>query len=93
MQEVANSYFINLLIVDPHLSPLHQQDILDSIPKMVSHKHNEDLLKDILMEKVKVIFFYMQIGKSHELDRFLVQIFKSFWDIIEKDLTKAIKEA
>ena len=51
MQALANNYFITLFIADAHLSTCHQQQTLNSIPKLVCQKQNEELLEEIKMEE------------------------------------------
>lgn len=45
------------------------------------------------MEEVKATVFEMQTWKSLGSDGFLVEFFKSFWDIIVENLTTSIEKA
>lgn len=65
--------------------------MLKDIPKLLSSEDNKALNKPISIEEVREVVFIMNPDKSPGPDGFQAFFFQKCWDIIGKDLWKAIE--
>ena len=54
---------------------------------------NDSLIHPILMSRVENVVFGMNKGKALGPDGFPVEFFQEFWEIINMDLLKMVKES
>jgi hypothetical protein len=84
-----------------HFNNLYQQpsseetnadvlDMLANIPSVVSEHENNQLVKDITEEEIAKAVWSMDPDKAPGPDGFPIIFYRSFWDIIKRDLKKML---
>lgn len=69
-----------------------QHLMAESIPKVLSEDQNCSLAAIPSNEEIKNVVFSFDGDKAPGRDRFPMFFFQTFWDIVEKDVTNAIKK-
>lgn len=86
----AVSFFSSLLLEDPLLSRVDQEDITSCIPQIIQPHHNK-LLSAIPNEmEVSEALFSLPTDKSLGLDGFLTFFFQKYWQVIKGDVVKVV---
>lgn len=67
--------------------------ILDSIPSIITERHNKELFKPIDLDELRKVTFQLNTDKTLGPGGFLAAFFQHFWDIIAQDLHLALEES
>ena len=87
-------FFIDLLgSKHENVSMDRIEAMLDVIPKLVLVDQNSNLVKPILLEKVKSTLFWLGNDKALGLDGFPALFFQKKWDILGKELWEVVEES
>ncbi|CAA6672065.1 unnamed protein product [Spirodela intermedia] len=89
MQEAEITYFRILLA-----SQLIEisEDILSSIPSLVTHHKISSIMTIPTREEIKDVIFSMSKNRAHGPDDFSTDFYSRCWDIVGTDLLHVIKE-
>lgn len=79
------------LYVDPSQACILQ--IISKFSRMVKDEENEELFSPVLKEELLVVLKLFQRDKSPEPDRWPIEFFVDFFEIITNNLLKVLEEA
>ena len=88
-------FFKNLLAPDIMPSPSNSQlnELLDSIPNMISSQDNDMLMAPFTIQEIHKVIFSFPPDKAPGPDGFTAVFYQSCWDIIGWDLLAAVEES
>jgi len=64
---------------------------MESIPKLITDKDNQALIKKVTKEEVRAVVFHFDPDKAPEVDGFTPHFYRQCWEIIRKDLLCMIR--
>ena len=89
IKSAAYSHYKNLL---PETTELEDySDFLAHLPNLITDEINSSLTKEIKEVEIRNAIWTLHPNKSPALDGFTISVFRTFWDVIKKDLTKIIQ--
>ena len=88
----AATFYRNLLSCQntPNCEPAIEE-LLASIPRLVTHQQNEDLTSEVILEEVKKVVFALDGQSAAGVDGFTGFFYTTCWDIIAQDLLQTVE--
>ncbi|KAL8130847.1 hypothetical protein AgCh_006963 [Apium graveolens] len=87
LQQLITRYYQDLFSTATNSS-----EVIDCVIGSVSQALNRELLKEIFDDEVKASLFQMNLDKALGPDGMAPDLFQKHWNIVGKDIIKAIKE-
>ena len=91
--EVGVDFFQNIF-KEPEGCPIQKiLEVLGVVVRMITEEMNEELTKKISEEEIRHTLHTFQKGKSRGPDRFTVELYLGFYDMLKKDILEVVKES
>ena len=59
---------------------------------MISEEMNKNMTEDVMGEELEKIIYFFQKSKSPSPNRFTIEFYQGFYDLLKLDLLKVVRE-